>query len=132
MIQALFFPIAIAASYTDIKHKIIPNWLVFVGIAVGLYANGPAGLTGGLIGFAAMLSAALLALHLYGKTLLGGGDIKFMAMIGTMFGADVALWTFAISPFIGFIVGILSRRTLAYGPCIGLAAIIVLYSRGFL
>lgn len=130
--QMLYFPIIAAVSYFDIKTKTIPNILVFVGIVLGICSSQMDGVTGWLAGGLAMLFVALLALQLYGKTMLGGGDIKLVAMIGAFFGAKVALLTFVFAPVLGFFFGLMLNKKLAYAPYISLASFVALLIEGVL
>jgi len=61
---------------------------------------------------------------------MGLGDVTLMALIGALLGAQGALITFIIAPFIGSIVGIVILVTkkdhiIPYGPFLSLAALVV-------
>lgn len=98
----------LAACWTDVRSRRIPNALVAGGIACGLLlqAGAPAGtglfayLWGGLGVAQALLGlAAGLALFmpLYLLRAIGAGDVKLLAMVGVWLGAQAvlaaALWT---------------------------------------
>lgn len=86
------------AAWSDIKTRRIPNWLVLLGILVGLLANGllPAGLgfnntfvPGGLGLLAALQGMGLglaVLLPLYLLRAMGAGDVKLMGMVGAFLG----------------------------------------------
>ena len=69
---------------------------------------------------------------LFKKEAMGGGDVKLMAMIGSVIGWKLALFTFFIAPIFGAGVGVImklkdGRETIAYGPYLSLAAIIAVF-----
>lgn len=81
----------IFAAFTDIRSRIIANWLnaaIALGAPMFWFASGMAFWPDMAIqlGFALMVSAAMIALYALG--LLGGGDIKLLAAL--------SLW---IAPF---------------------------------
>lgn len=74
-----------------------------------------------------------LARKILGFHALGSGDVTLMAMIGAFLGWQPVLCTLAIAPLVGLAIGlpafVLSRRSfIAFGPCLCLAAIIVICS----
>jgi prepilin peptidase CpaA len=75
-----------AAAY-DWKYRIIPNWLVLVGVLAGLAANT---VIGGISGLWLALSGAAFALlvylPLYALRAMGAGDAKLMAAVGALMG----------------------------------------------
>lgn len=127
----------------DLKHKIIPNvitipWM-FIGLAassfkliegmnfknsiVGLIACG-----GGLWIFGGVMS------RIIGQEAMGGGDFKFMAMMGAFVGWIGGAMIIVFASFLGLMVSIpilvalrLSRRTqVPFGPFLVVASFIVL------
>ena len=88
-----FFGLLLAASVIDLRLRVIPNALVAAGCLIGIggslltplpgWTNAMAGLVFGLV-------VPLLVVSSYerlrGKTLIGGGDIKLMGMIGAFLG----------------------------------------------
>ncbi len=102
----------IPASVYDARKGIIPKFLTYPAIAVGLIGHtlagglgggsGPAqlGLVGALAGFAMGLGP-MLAVFLTGG--VGGGDVKLMAAIGALTG-----WRFTLETlFLGLLVAVL-------------------------
>lgn|GEM_PF-2640735 len=79
------------ASYTDLRRRVIRNWVVgagaTAGLAVGAAVHGTAGLTTGLEGVAA--GAAWWLVVAYAG--LGAGDAKLAMAIGAILGPTVAL-----------------------------------------
>lgn len=76
-----------AAAVSDARQRRIPNWLVFPGMLLGLASNallpGGIGLSAAAIGLAAGLFAFLPFFLL---RLLGAGDVKLIAMVGSFLG----------------------------------------------
>jgi prepilin peptidase CpaA len=88
----------LAATWTDLRERRIPNALsvsLFVcGLVFRTVTDGSSGLVDGLLGFAVGF-AILLVLYLIGGG--GGGDVKFMAAVGTWIGPYHLLFVFVIS-----------------------------------
>jgi prepilin peptidase CpaA len=91
-----------AATWSDLRHRRIPNVLVFAGTACALLlqsalpqGNGFASMLPGALGLSAALKgmglALLLLLPLYAMGALGAGDVKLMAMVGAFLGAEMTL-----------------------------------------
>jgi prepilin peptidase CpaA len=80
------------ATVTDLRSSRIPNWLTIPGMVFGLAAHtwlhGHQGLLFSLFGL--FVGAGLfLIIHLLGN--IGAGDVKLMAAVGAMVGAESAL-----------------------------------------
>jgi prepilin peptidase CpaA len=74
-----------------LRHRRIPNWLVLAGVGAGLalsVAPGGVGLANALLGMAAGF-ALLLPLHLL--RVMGAGDVKLMAAVGSLVGLQAVL-----------------------------------------
>lgn len=134
-------------SAIDFRHEIIPDSITLPGTALGLALSAvfPAlhgqtdwghGLLQSLIGVAAgggfLVIAAVAAEFLLKKEAMGGGDVKLMAMIGSLLGWKGALWTIFVSSVVGSVVGIYLRlrkgqERIPYGPYLGLAAFLYIF-----
>ena len=96
-ISAIFFPVAIAIAYMDVRYRRIPNRLVLVILIGGITLNTA---FGGLQGLAASLGGlavafgAMFFLHLFGT--MGAGDVKFFAAIGSVIGTSLVPKTFLL------------------------------------
>ncbi len=79
--------VALIAAVTDIRARIIPNWLVVTGLVAGFGLNtilyGWQGLGSSALGFGLAL---LIYVPLFVLRAMGGGDVKLMAAIGCMVG----------------------------------------------
>jgi len=156
---ALFICGLIISTFVDIKHRIIPDEISLGGLIVGfiLSAIKGAGLNPAAFNFLPALNSFLGiiigggVIYLTGKFFdlvyfkllkkppiqgetesMGGGDVKFLAMIGAFLGWQKALLTFFLAPFFGLIVGIINLlvkkdHTIPYGPFLALGALLSLF-----
>jgi prepilin peptidase CpaA len=111
LILLVLFALLIAAVACDLHSRRIPNGLVLVGMALGLFFqtvapsggglfNGAGAGGGGLGPTQALLGAVTglaLFLPMYALRTLGAGDVKLLGMVGMWLGAGpvawAALWT---------------------------------------
>ena len=143
----VFLGCLIVATFVDIEHKIIPDEVSVGGMIVGfilslllpvlhetaspLLAAGRS-LLGILVGGGAIYGIGVLGDFIFRKESMGGGDVKFLAMIGAFLGCKAALLTFFVAPLFGAVVGIIVKiRTkesiIPYGPFLALGALISLF-----
>jgi leader peptidase (prepilin peptidase) / N-methyltransferase len=144
----------ITATFIDMQHQIIPDEITYGGMILGLIAsflfpqlheasNGLEALKGSFIGLASggalIYAIAFLGTIAFRKKLkeigeesaMGGGDIKYLAMIGAFLGLKGVLLVFFLAPFFGSIVGITEKirkkaDIIPYGPYLSLAAFIAI------
>ncbi|MCX5714756.1 MAG: prepilin peptidase [Candidatus Omnitrophica bacterium] len=149
----------IIATFVDIKHRIIPDEVSLGGIVVGFLLSAIRGLhlspityrlapmfdslLGIIIGGGIIYLTGFLFDLIYFKLLkkppiqgetesMGGGDVKFLAMIGAFLGWKAAVVTFFLAPFFGAIVGVINLmvkkdHTIPYGPFLALASLASLF-----
>lgn len=80
---------------------------------------------GAVVGYGLPVLASLLIVW-YKKDAFGGGDIKLLSAIGAWLGVEGLLYVIAVSAFSGLLYALIRRRrTLAFGPMIALAGIVV-------
>lgn len=101
MVVALIGLLA-TAIVTDLRSSRIPNWLtipaMIFGLAVHAWLHGLEGLLFGLYGL--LVGAGLfLLIHLSGN--IGAGDVKLMAAVGAMVGAESALESGVLAILVG-------------------------------
>lgn len=145
----------IVATFVDFEHRIIPDEVSLGGILAGLIfsllipsmhgfslegvpilifhlKSLGLSLLGILIGGGSIYAMGLLGDFLFKKESMGGGDVKFLAMVGAFLGWKLVLLTFFVSPFFGAFFGVIEKirknnSTIAYGPFLALGAIVSLF-----
>jgi len=142
VIYAAFFSALLVISYIDLDYQIIPDAITLPGIALGVLAAVlalPIGLLdsvlGLLLGGGVLFALAWVSPYLFGKEGMGGGDIKFLAMIGAFLGWKPVLLTMLIGAILGAIVGValialkvLGRdQYLPFGPFLAFGAIVSMF-----
>ncbi len=107
-LQVILAALVIIAAITDIRSRTIPNWLVLGGMLLGFgvnpYLAGWAGLRTAGLGFAL---AAGIYLLFYLIHAMGGGDVKLMAAIGSIAGAQNWFSIFILTSFVGGVVALI-------------------------
>jgi leader peptidase (prepilin peptidase)/N-methyltransferase len=142
-IYAFLCSLLIIATVIDLEFQIIPNGLVIIGIVAGfifslLGLSVPLvdALIGMLVGGGIFLLVALLAQLILKREGIGGGDIKFMAMIGLFIGWRLTILSILLSIYSGGLIGGLlllfgiKKRSdaIPYGPFIALGTFLsILY-----
>jgi prepilin peptidase CpaA len=82
---------AAAAAYYDLRYRRVPNWLILCALSGGAAISACGGwssLRYGLLGF---LLGMLLLLPAFLLRMVGGGDVKTLAVIGLLVGPHL-LW----------------------------------------
>jgi leader peptidase (prepilin peptidase)/N-methyltransferase len=108
-----FVAMLIAITFIDLEHRIIPDEISLGGLVLGLLTSWltpgfgiyPA-LIGAGFGFCFFYALAWIYLQLTGRSGLGGGDIKLLAMLGSFIGSGGVFATIFISSVFGSVVGI--------------------------
>lgn len=138
----IFSSILIVITFIDIDHLIIPDRIVIFGILCSfIFSLCGVGIDltewffGLSILFFAMLSFVYFIEIIIKKEFMGGGDIKFFAMVGTFLGVRIGILTIIISMYIGAFYGIIIitksklvkkdyESMIPYGPFISIASFI--------
>jgi leader peptidase (prepilin peptidase)/N-methyltransferase len=73
----------------------------------------------------------MLGQFIFKKEAMGGGDVKYLAMLGAFLGYKDAVFIYFLAPFFGSIVGLIMKykyklEIIPYGPYLSLAAFIVM------
>jgi len=130
----------VAITFIDLEHRIIPDRLSLPGLALGLATSwlDPevgwiSSFAGAAIGFALFYGLAWIYSRKTGRMGLGGGDIKFLAMIGAFVGPLGVFYTVLVSSVLGSVLGVgvallsgerqLMRTSLPYGPFLVVGAL---------
>ena len=107
MLALMFIPLAAAIIYMDVRHRRIPNKLVFSVIVAGITLNT---LVAGAYGLGFSVAGLLLAfglmfiLHVFGT--MGAGDVKLFAAVGSLVGVSHVLPTLLIVALTGAVFAI--------------------------
>jgi len=144
----------IIATFIDFEHQIIPDEITYGGMALGLllsfafpqlhntanrfYALRES-LFGLILGGILILLIASIGTIAFRKKLkeigqesaMGGGDVKYLAMIGAFLGWQGAVLVFFMAPFFGSVIGVIEKlrnRTdiIPYGPYLSIATLITI------
>ena len=135
-----FVSILIAVTFIDLEHRIIPDTLSLGGLILGLATSWlipGLGILNSAIGagfgFCAFYGLAWAYMRFTGRSGLGGGDIKLIAMIGAFLGASGVFATIFISSIFGSLVGIawglargrkeVMKLAIPYGPFLVVGAL---------
>ncbi len=130
----------IAATFTDLETRLIPDRLTLPGLLLGLGlqlhpAPGPGlrdGLVGALVAGGLFFAIAWLSPHVFGREGMGGGDVKLAAMMGAFLGLPLVM----VAVFLGVLAGgaaavlLLACRLrhlgeyLAFGPFLALGGLV--------
>jgi len=107
----IFSVLLILISFIDIEHMIIPDFLMLIGIAMGIAYSLYKGilaesLVGICFGFLFMFILGRSAKLVMKKEALGDGDIKFMVMLGANLGIERTLLSVLGASITGAAVGI--------------------------
>jgi len=141
------FCLLVVATFIDFVHQIIPDEITIGGLVAGLLASlafpqlhsvASYGMglfysaLGALVGGGSIYLIGFLGSLAFKKEAMGGGDVKFMAMIGAILGWKLVLLIFFVAPFFGSIVGIIIKlRTkqdlIPYGPYLSLATVLCIF-----
>ncbi len=132
----IFFVILILSAYYDLKKMIIPDFITYPGIVLGLAFTFLAERTlwiyyiaGGLGGFILILLIAIIGKQLLKKEVIGGGDIKLIIVIGLFTGYTGLLLCFILSSITGILFTYIIYKDLAraipYGFYLSISAGII-------
>ena len=104
----LLLGLLVIAVASDLRRHRIPNFLIVLGLALGLagqaYSGGIGGLGDGALG---LLVGFGVFLPLYALGGMAAGDVKLMAMVGSFMTPNTALWTALFSLIAGGMCGVL-------------------------
>ena len=94
-----------SAAITDLQKQCIYNWQTYTAALLGLLVNYLSGAWHGLIfSFFGLVTGFALLLFFYLLGGFGAGDVKFLAAIGALKGAEFVIWTMAYSALVGGIM----------------------------
>lgn len=116
IVTAVFTALLLAAAWSDLRSRRIPNALTMSGLAAALLLRalvGPEVLIEGVVG---ALLAFVLTLPFLMLGVIGGGDVKLLIAIAAFMGPRHFLWAAALIAIIGGMVAIVDagRRGMLY------------------
>ncbi|MEW5946729.1 MAG: A24 family peptidase, partial [bacterium] len=140
LLKGIFLASAlIVVFFIDLRHMIIPDAIVLPGLEIGLLIAVFEGrfwdsVLGAAAGIAVFTLIAEMAVGLFGREGMGGGDVKLAGMIGAFVGAKLIFLVTFLSFLIGGIVVmpavILGKRSMRdpipFGPMLACGALITL------
>lgn len=142
LIYYIFIASLMVATFIDLDHRIIPDVITLPGIPFFFLAalflpdvSVKDSITGFLAGGGILFLVAWSYKRLTGKEGMGGGDIKLLAMMGTIMGWKGVIFTIFVSSATGTLVGIplmligRSNMKLAipYGPFLAVSGAIYIF-----
>ncbi len=146
-IYILLFSSFIVITFIDLKHQIIPDEITYAGIVLGFILSliypplqgektiKEAALNsflGILTGGGSIYLIGVIGEFIFKKEAMGGGDVKFLAMVGAFIGWKLTLLTFFVSPVFGVIAGLTAKikyktDIIPYGPYLALGTIVSIF-----
>jgi leader peptidase (prepilin peptidase)/N-methyltransferase len=146
-VAALFAPflgLLVAFTVIDVRHKIIPNRLVYPAVLVAAaylvvarVAGGPIDLPDALIGFLAY-GGGLLLVAMISPRGMGMGDVKLAALVGLVLGAlgirfvgvaaGVGILVGGVGAIVALLFGATRKTGLPYGPAIAVGAAVAVFA----
>ena len=141
VVYAGLFSVFWVVTWIDWDYKIIPDVITLPGIVIGFLCGSlllPTGwvnsLLGIVVGGGILLTLAWISPYVFGKEGMGGGDIKFLAMVGAFLGWQQAFITLMVASVFGAVIGIglLTLKVMEkgqyipFGPYLALGALIAM------
>ena len=137
----------IVSSFIDLEFQIIPDEISLGGLGVGVLASVlwpwlqgtderllalGRSVVGLLVGGGLLYVTGMLGDWLFRKESMGGGDIKLLAMAGSILGGKLVAAAFFLAPFFAMIPGLFvlifkRSHVIPYGPFLSLAVVASLF-----
>jgi leader peptidase (prepilin peptidase)/N-methyltransferase len=142
LIYFVFISSLIIMTFIDIDHRIIPDVITLPGILIGLIASLALptvgfknAIVGMLVGGGSLWLVAWVYYLLTRKDGMGGGDIKLLAMMGTIIGLKGVIFTIFVSSAVGTVVGVTlmiikgkdMKFAVPFGPFLSIGAITYIF-----
>jgi leader peptidase (prepilin peptidase)/N-methyltransferase len=132
----LLVSVLVVITLTDFQHLLIPNKVVFFGMAAAIVLrlfSHPLPLWNYAVAFSIggglLYSLAAFSYYVLKKEGVGGGDIKLFAFLGLVLGIKLTILTLFLASLIGLVAGLIrlqsiGNRVIPFGPFIAAGAII--------
>ena len=142
LVYFAFISSLLVITFIDIDHKIIPDVITLPGIPLGILASFalPAvtlkdSSLGLLLGGGSLLVVAWTYNLITKKDGMGGGDIKLLAMMGTIIGWKGVIFTIFASSAVGTLIGVTvmlakgkdMKFAVPFGPFLSIGAITYIF-----
>ena len=137
LLAGLYVGVLVAATWTDLRTRRIPNRLTLPALAGALIVAAATGhLASALAGAVFAGGLFVLPAVLYGAGAAGGGDVKLAAFVGAALGLSGAITALLVTGIVGalvVLVGVatsrLSRRQkVPFGPFIAVGGIVAMFA----
>src|SRR5262245_17208861 len=99
MTEIVLIAMVVAAAWTDLRSRRIPNWIPVLGAILGLIFGGFSSLAGLVLGF-----GIFFILYLAGG--MGAGDVKLFGAVGALVGPQQLIVVFIFTGLIGGIAAL--------------------------
>lgn len=147
LVYAILSSMLIVITFIDLEFQIIPDSISLGGIVLGIIFSAVLpglqhavnwkealfnSFLGILIGGGLVYLAGILGKAAFKKDSMGGGDVKFLAMLGAFLGWKIAIIIFFLAPFFGLPAALYTKFVkkqdiIPYGPYISMAGIAVIF-----
>ncbi len=138
----------IVVSAVDLEFQIIPDEISLGGLALGLvlsvmipqlhgttemWTAAKHAVVGALAGGGLLYVTGALGSAIFRKEAMGGGDVKLLAMAGSLLGWKPVMLTFFLAPVLAIgpgLIVLVSKRShvIPYGPFLSMALVISLFA----
>lgn len=158
VLRLYLISVFLVVTFIDLEFRIIPDEITYSGVVIALVVSGVfpflhqgnwpvrgmslephlmgalSGLLGAAVGSGMIYLVGVMGKLVFRKDAMGFGDVKYMAMMGGFFGWKWVLVVFILACFLGAVLGIIALvitkdRTIAFGPYLSGAALLVLLFR---
>lgn len=147
LIYLAFVCALIVASFIDFEFQIIPDEISLGGLVIGLalslalpalhgtdarFLAFRSSILGMAVGGGLLYGTGLLGDVVFRKESMGGGDIKLLAMAGSILGWKLVALTFFLAPMLALVPGLFvllmkKSHVIPFGPFLSLGLIIALF-----
>lgn len=136
---AYFLSALVLTTFIDLDHWIIPDVVTLPGIAIGIagsflipHQHWIEHVAGAAFGGGFLIAVSWIYRLLARREGLGGGDVKFLAMVGALLGFKGALITLVLGALGGSVIGAFlmgikgkgGKTAIPFGPFLSLGALL--------
>lgn len=132
---AVFFTILLGIGMTDGREYIIPDEFSIGGLIIGLALHLPDGfigighsILGAAVGYGILWTVATVGTKVFKEDVMGGGDVKMMAMVGAFIGWAGVLLTIFLGAVLGVVIfvppaALGNKKLVPFGVFLALGAV---------